>query len=490
MSDVQMRERRMISTELMGGHTHKTLAGTKVHVWKRGPQFMARGSISGKRFGENLGTAEVEATVRLRQILTDVDGGTYVRASEARKRLIATTVSPRMLLRLVVSDFLAEKRKALGEESAGDYKSRLMPVLAFAEQAENAKRWHLAMDIDREFIVQLRAFLFQYSTTRNGRPGGTPRPLGERQIYNVMQCLRTLLAWATKPAVRKLPAGWENPLTGDLLGSRPAKDPLRLDKLPLDARVRLVQSMDRWQLCTLALFTILPMRPDEAAGLLVSDVNFKEGWLEFGERLRDINFTKEGTAFKVPFPPEFASLLRVCIAGRTEGPLLRSRPEFEAAAPGLSSLEELRQLYQEAQRTAPPDSIQSAHDRKMLFRRLLRDLGGVTEDIMNRDFKKLASALGISNGVTLYTLRSSVTTAMKNANLSHLDLRYLTSHSTNDILNVYATLNPVGAMRQYFETIEPLLSAIEDRAQQLGLPVEQTRLPEPQYTSAADRLTW
>ena len=43
-------------------------------------------------------------------------------------------------------------------------------------------------------------------------------------------------------------------------------------------------------------------------------------------------------------------------------------------------------------------------------------------------------------------------------------MRYLTSHSTSDILNEYATLDPVGAMRKYFGTIRPLLTAIADRA--------------------------
>jgi hypothetical protein len=88
---------------------------------------------------------------------------------------------------------------------------------------------------------------------------------------------------------------------------------------------------------------------------------------------------------------------------------------------------------------------------------------------MSKEFKKLLSALGITNGATFYTLRGSVTTAMKSANLPHLEMRYLTSHSTNDILNAYATLDPIGAMQKYFATIRPLLAALADRARALGL---------------------
>ena len=66
----------------------------------------------------------------------------------------------------------------------------------------------------------------------------------------------------------------------------------------------------------------------------------------------------------------------------------------------------------------------------MLFRSLLRRLGGVTGRDEDREFKKLLVAVGVNNGATLYTLRSSVTTAMHSDGLPHLEMRYLTGHST------------------------------------------------------------
>ncbi len=125
--------------------------------------------------------------------------------------------------------------------------------------------------------------------------------------------------------MRKLPTDWVSPLTQDLIGEPPAKDPLREDKLPPGTRAELVKRMDRWQFCHLGLSLVLPLRPDEAAGLIVADVNFEKGWLEFGEHFKDANFTKGRTAFKLPFPEELRPLLRACIGGRAEGPLLRGR---------------------------------------------------------------------------------------------------------------------------------------------------------------------
>ncbi len=229
--------------------------------------------------------------------------------------------------------------------------------------------------------------------------------------------------------------------------------------------------MDRWQLCQLGISRVLPLRPDEATGLLIGDVNFEKGWLQFGEQFKDANFTKGRTAFMSPFLPELRPILTACIGGRAEGPLLRSRRAFERrmSVETVASLAHLVQLFDAELIGQPPDIIQAEQDRKMLFRSLLRRLGGVTEDAMNREFKKLLVAVGVNNGATLYTLRSSVTTAMHCAGLPHLEMRYLTGHSTNDILNVYTSLDPVGVMGRYFETARPLLDAIKRRSTELRL---------------------
>jgi hypothetical protein len=88
---------------------------------------------------------------------------------------------------------------------------------------------------------------------------------------------------------------------------------------------------------------------------------------------------------------------------------------------------------------------------------------------MNKEFKQLLRAARVKNGSTLYTLRSSVTTALHFADLSLLDVRYLTGHITDDIINTYAGLDPVRAMRPYFDAIRPLLDAIAAHTKRLGL---------------------
>ena len=464
------RGRRMMRAELMGSHTHVSLSGTKVHVWLRSGRWIARGRHLGRPFGENLGATEPQALACLRDILSKLDHGVYVRPTERRNKVISRSPAGRHTLRELVSEFLAEKRQTRGQQTALDYRVRLNPVLDFAEQSENLKRWPLARDIDVEFALKLRAYLYEYRSTRNGRANGVPKTLSGRQVFNILECLRTMLHWARSASNRILPADWLMPVTAAIIGVPPKLNPLRPDKLPLDLRAGLVHEMDVWQLCHLILSFVLPLRPDEAAGLLVSDINWQHGWLEFGERMKDANFTKGKTAFVLPYPGELLPILRACVGGRADGPLLRSRGAFEEQMnlKTVESFDDLVQLFDQELRVQPDQTVQAEHDRKRVFRRLLRRLGGVSEDAMNREFKSLLASTTATNSATLYTLRGSVTTAMHRAHIPHLELRYLTGHSTNDILNAYTTLDPVGAMYRYFESIRPLLNAIAERATALG----------------------
>ena len=96
---------------------------------------------------------------------------------------------PRLSCRELVSEFLEATRKSNGDKTARTYRSRLRPVLDFAERRDHLKRWPFAESIDSAFAVELRAYLHQYATTRNGRPNGAEKPLSSRQIRNILECL-------------------------------------------------------------------------------------------------------------------------------------------------------------------------------------------------------------------------------------------------------------------------------------------------------------
>ncbi len=163
-------------------------------------------------------------------------------------------------------------------------------------------------------------------------------------------------------------------------------------------------------------------------------------------------------------------MLQACIAGRREGPLLQKRQQWEGRrkTSSVASTDELLKRYEDKLAKAPAGSVVTEQDRKQLFRRLLREFGGVSADQLAKEYKTLFKALGVGAEVTLYTLRGSVTTSMAQARMPHLELRYLTSHATNDILNHYVGLDPSGAMQFYFASIGPLLEAIAHKARAFG----------------------
>ncbi len=463
--------RKMVAASLMGAHTHEASNGRSVHVWRRGETYLARGRWDGAAFGETLGRDAREAAARLRRLIGEVEDGAYVRPSDRPRQLVSGRRCPRLTLRQLAAAFLAAKRAERGSQTAGDYRARLRPALDFAERPANLARWPTAADATAEFAAELKSFLMTHETSRNGRSGAPRRLLSAGQVRNALETLRGVYNWASDPAVAKLPPSLPNPLGGRAVPAKPGKNPLRADPLPPGLRERVAARMDAWQLCHLAWSLVLPLRPDEAAGLLIGDANAERGWLEFGRRFGDCNFTKEKTSFVLPYPPEFAPLLAACRGGRAAGPLLRGRRAFGgAAAPESGGEDDLRRCYERAVLAAGPDGVRAEHDRKLAFRRVLkRGWGGISEDRMAAEFKGLVFAETGRRDVRFYDLRHAATQGMKDAGLPHLELRYLTGHSCRDILNEYTSLRPAEAMARYFDSIRPLIDAVSARAAALGL---------------------
>jgi integrase len=452
----------MVRADLMGGHSHVTDTGVNVYVWQRGTAFIARGRYQGRPFGKTLGNIAT-ATKTLRQLLCDIENGAFTQPSEARNAPLQSGRVPQLTLRALANEFLKEKRKLRGKKTADTYRSRLGPVLDFAELPNSLRRWPLAANIDLDFATDLRSFLYQHQTTRNGRPGSQRKPLSARQVFNIMDTTRTMLYWARRAEVRKLPAEWVNPMTEDIVGSPPAKDPLRAVKLPTELRMKLIGAMDPWQLCQLSLSLVLPLRPEQAAGLLVSDVDLERSWLSFATRLGGSDFTKGHTTFKVPFPTELRAIIEHCIAGRADGPLLRPR-NLVAGKKSVppASIEPVAERFAAYLATLPSDEVLNENDRKQQFRKFLAGSGGISPGALAKAFKNVAGDAGLG-GVTLKDAREAVSTEMERAGMPFLALKYLTGHTTKDIMDHYVSLDPTAEMAKYFATIKPLLAAITER---------------------------
>lgn len=462
----------MVRSELLGSHEHQTTCGKRIHIWQRGDRYLARGRYNGHQFGVTLPDDPVLAASGLRRLMVSIENGTFKPPSEQRRQPVKTGPAPRLTIRELCERFLTEKRRLRGKKTTQDYKARLVPLIELSEQPEAKRQWPLAMDVDRNFAVLLPTALHKRTVNRNGRPSVAEKHMSPRQIFNVLDCVRTLFHWARKPDVNLLAITFINPFTKEIVGEKAKKDPLRPIPIPLNQRVNLVVMMDAWQLCHFALPLVLPLRPEDYAGLLISEVDFEQSVLRFGTRLGGRDFNKGRQSFTTPFPTAIGPLLRRCVAGRADGPLLRRRAIFEGRSqPSLvvDSSADVVAHFDTALQRAPDGDIQAAQDSKRLFRRILREMGGVSEDVLAREFKPLLARVMPSNVKRFYDLRASCSSELERCGVSHLVQRYVTGHTTDDIMYQYNSLDPVSEMQKYFVSIGSLLTAISKRAAELRL---------------------
>lgn len=469
----QADARKMVPSLLLGRHTHVSRDGVAVNIVRRKGKYIGRGSYQGQRFGQTLGGTEAEAEVKLRELLYSLDNGTFMRPSDAKKLPLKTGTPSRIDVRKLANHFLSEKRQTRGKKTTQDYQSRLDHLIEFAETPENHKRWPWTSDIDRAFAVAFRSWLHERLVTRNGHNASQPYHMSASQIVNVMECSRTLLNWAKRTDINMLPAWFANPFSYDLVGSRPQRDPLAPPTVPIDLRIDMIGIMDIWQLCVLGLVFTVPSRPEELAGLMISDVDFEKRELVFGTRLGGNDFNKAHMAFRIPFAEELAPLLLHMRGDRTGGPLLLRRTVFEhRRKPELiaETTEQITAAYQQALNLSKRHEVQTEQDRKRIFRSVLRAAGGVNPKDLNQAFSELLAEVRPGNKIRFYDYRGAVTTDLKNAGVESVFRRYITAHSLKgEILGNYEHQDLHLHMRRYFEHLQPLLDTIAARAKELGV---------------------
>lgn len=434
---------------------------------------MARGRHENRAFGLTLGGDPIEAECKLRQLLSDLDNNVFVRASVSRRRPLKAGAPARLEFRELVNRFLDEKRKLRGKKTFRDYHARLMPMLEFQETPTNRKRWPFAADLDRTFAQDLRIWLYERRVSRNGHPAAESRRMSASQVRNVLGCMSTMINWARCPQNNLLPLHVANPFSFDLIGPRPQRDPLEPPKVPMSLRIEMVQVMDAWQLAAMTLPFVIPVRPEDITGLMISEVNFSACEMKFGTRMANDDFNKCGFSFRLAWPVEIEPILRWWVKDRTAGPLLLRRTITEGrqhAAAQAQTLDDINALYEMRLSRVRQGTVQAPHDRKMVFRNVLRRLGGASGDELAREFKSVLKIVRPGQSARFYDLRGSTLTDLKDAGVDSVFRRYVTAHSLKgEILATYESQTVSRHMAPFFEFIRPLLNAIRRRAIDLGI---------------------
>jgi hypothetical protein len=462
----------MVSADLLGRHTHKASNVAEVHIWQRGRSYLARGYYGGVQFGETLGNNQDDAETRLHELLCEISQGRYVVPSERPKRILAQPTVKRITIRELFDKFLSEKRQTVGAKTTSDYRNRLSPVIEFSESDRSRKRWPTAADVDLDFAVEFRTLLSTRLVTRNGRLSSKPKLISPHQIYNVLDCARTAFNWGRDVRRALLPASFPNPFTEDIVGRRPAKDPLRQQVYPLERRVQLVTNMDIWQLSHLALSMLLPLRPEDCAGLLISDVDYEKNMMKFGGRFEGRDFNKGRVCYHAPYPAELKPFLRFCQAARADGPLFRSRMIFEGRRRPDHCVSDEHPPSHYIEKTlcnASPSELKTPQDQKRLIRRTIRQMGGVSERQLAREFGSAREKAGLDQIGRFYDLRAAIHTELQRAGVDPDVQQYVTGHVLSEVRHQYVSIDVTGEMEKYFATVQPQIDAMQKRAQQLGM---------------------
>ena len=280
----------------------------------------------------------------------------------------------------------------------------------------------------------------------------------EKTVRNSLETLRTCLNWAKRPENRLLPGDFLMPVTQEILGKEAPKDPFRPNPLSEDDKIKIVNTASDAELIVIALSLLLANRANELAGLCIEDVDIDRRHLLFGINNPDVNFTKGHTAFRIPYIQELDGLINRLIDGRTQGPLIR-QSSFQNEE-GNQSVDLVAAWEVEAVKN--PSRARTKNEKKALFRQIMRNNGGASGDYIGKIFAKVAKRAGLGN-IQPGFCRDSATHLMERCGMSFLSARYLTSHTTNDILNNYTGLDIDGDMAKYYATVPRLIEAISTR---------------------------
>ncbi|WP_157605114.1 hypothetical protein [Schlesneria paludicola] len=464
--------RRMTRGVLGGRHEFVSQNGHRVQISLRDGKYLARGRWQGGQFGKTLGSDETSAQHAINRLLIEMDDGTYVTPSQTRQQRFSIQPPPKHSVRSLANAFLTDKRKVNGQKTAQAYGSRLEHVIRFAEIPKSQKTWPLAAAVNRQFAVELKNSLFTEEVTRNGKADGLCKRMSPKMVKLCLEAARTMFNWAARTDVRQLPQGFANPFSNEIVGAKQAKDPLRKNPVPVQDRIRMVEHMDAWQLCNLATQIVLPLRFEDLAGAKISDFDFGKRHWTLGTRVGGSDFNKGHVNFVLPLPPVLCEILQHCVGGRSDGPMFLSRRHLKKArqeGAKFDSPEEFEMLCEAAIHRSPKENAATEQDRKEIIRSLLHECGAVSVDAIASEIRKVYNLVGIPASTRPYQLKEATTTDMNNAGLRHLEHRYLTGHSVNDILNEYTSLDPHSEMDKYFRSIEPLLNAIRIRGSELGI---------------------
>jgi hypothetical protein len=421
---------------------------------------------------------------RKRNTAERIDGdlvSAIVRARQIEERLMHfKTGQPAGRGRLAHAELVAAFLSDLHQRAdAGDidpatvrrYAAALNHYLDFCSQPDVARAFPHASGVNRDFRLQLAAFLSQRQATSNGRAQGQRRPL-KGQTF-ILDTVRGLFEWAAdSERGNLLPEGFRNPF----LRSSPSRsflqgDPLAEPDITLNMALDFVAACDRFQLRLFMPILLFGLRAAEPCYLFRE--YFDGDWLRVPNNLELHYRTKGRRDKRFPLLDALHPFWQELRQGRSQGLLYERRSVIEGREQAALRGASLAEFVAEYRRRCVARGSATASHRQQLRDAVLREAGALTYDHIQGELTVLARRLHWPRKSTLKDFRHLFATTMNNAAMPESYRRYLMGQAPGRAaLVAYTHLHEL--QRHYEQALHkewmPLLTAINRRLMELASP--------------------
>ena len=376
----------------------------------------------------------IDAIARAREIdqrLVD-----FKSAGQPRRRLTHETM---------VQAYLTDlgRRADAGEISVATvrrYGAALDHYLAFVDQLEMGATYRYATAVDRAFALRFAAYLSGLMISPNGHSNTDKRRMQRPDL--VLDAVRALFAWAADPdRGNLLPTGFRNPFLRSTLQRREhATDMTAAPDVTVEMATEFLRNCDDYRLRLFTPLILYGLRASEP--VFVFHELIDESWLNVSG-LQKLDYSTKGLRNKrLPLLGAVASLLNAGRPGPRKGLVFvrRSVAEGKERPPLLgAALEALAYEYQQRLRS---------HNRSDMLARIrirddvIRDAGGLSYDLINGEFHRIARRLKWPACATLKDFRHLFATALVSAAVPEPMRRYLMGHTPGrDAIVAYTHLD-------------------------------------------------
>ncbi|MBL8792397.1 MAG: hypothetical protein JNM56_00685 [Planctomycetia bacterium] len=438
----------------------------RVRIYRRSGHHLLQwwDPAAGRNLAERIDGDLVAAIARARQIEERL---THFRSSGQGCRRLGHSE--------LVERFLKDqtRRADAGEIDPGTvrrYQSALNHYLVFARQPEIEKGCPHVAGANRDFQLDLAAFLNRRLISPNGHPATPSRPMKDPGF--VEDAVRAMFQWAADPdRGRLLPDGFRNPFLHAVRQRRRfAPDPVSTPDISMAMAAQFLRACDAYQLGLFAPLILFGLRAAEPVFLFRE--HLRDGWLQVPCIPELAILTKGRRSKRLPVPACLEPLWKQD-RQRPQGLLYLRRGVREGREPAPLREASLADLIAEFQaRCAQSQSLHAA-EKIRLRDELLKEAGGLTYDQVEAEFHRVAAQLRWSRQATVKDFRHLFSTCLENAGVPLYFRQYLMGQApTKAPITTYTHLAPDQVRKHYDKAIRqefrPAVNALQQRLKELG----------------------